>query len=124
VHQTSHSLKELRARALAVLGIDIGLLPPLLRLSDIVRSPKSARGPSGLLPISARTFYTWVKLGLIPPATKFQEGVSSWSRDVIVRIALDGIPRSPGHGRKLARRRSRGHQAQRQAAATDTALNP
>jgi hypothetical protein len=102
--QTPHSLKELRARAIAVLGIDIDTLPPLLRLSDIVRSPKSARSPPGLLPISARTFYQWVAQGLIPPATKFQDGISSWSRDVIVRIALDGIPRAPGHGRKLVRR--------------------
>jgi hypothetical protein len=94
-----------------VLGIDIGRLPPLLRLSDIVRRPKSARGPPGLLPISARTFYTWVHDGLIPPATKFENGISAWSRDAIVRIALDGIKREPGHGRKLAV----GREAQRRA---------
>jgi hypothetical protein len=105
VRQTPHANKELRARALAVLGIDIGLLPPLLRLSDIVRSPKSARGPPGLLPISARTFYTWVAEGLIPPATKFENGISAWSRDAIVRIALDGISREPGHGRRLTSRK-------------------
>jgi hypothetical protein len=101
MRQTQHADKALHARALKVLGIDIGLLPPLLRVSDIVRSPKSARGPPGLLPISARTFYTWVKDGLIDPPTKFEDGISAWPRDTIVRLALDGIPREPGHGRKL-----------------------
>jgi hypothetical protein len=113
--QTPHALKELRARAIAVLGINIDTLPPLLRLSDIVRSPKSARSPPGLLPISARTFYQWVAQGLIPPATKFQDGISSWSRDVIVRIALDGLPRASGHGRKLVRRQIKNPSAQANA---------
>jgi hypothetical protein len=103
MRQTTHAIKELRARALA-LGIDYDALPPLLRLGDIVRSPKRAHGPPGLLPISARTFYTWVREGLIPPPVKFEAGISAWSRGAIVRIALDGIQRPPGHGRKSGRR--------------------
>lgn len=99
MRQTPHATKELRARALA-LGIPWDELPPLLRVSDIVRGPKSARGPPGLLPISARTFYSWVAFGLIEPPVKFQDGISAWPREVIVRIALDGIRRPSGHGRR------------------------
>jgi hypothetical protein len=120
MRQTPHADKVLRDRALAELGIDIGLLPPLLRLGDIVRSPKSARAPPGILPISARTFYTWVRDGLIPPPTKFENRVASWPRDAIVRLALDGVRRESGHWRKL----TAGRETQRSGAATDTPSNP
>ena len=98
--RTPQALKELRRRAQAI-GIDFDALPPLLRLKDIVRSPKKAEGPPGLLPISARTFYTLVREGLIPPPTKFDNGISAWPKAVIVEMAIRGVHREPGHGRKL-----------------------
>jgi hypothetical protein len=97
MRQTPHAINELRARALA-LGIVWEELPPLLRIRDIVRGPKGARGPPGILPISERTFYSWVANGLIPPPIKFESGISAWPREVIVRIALDGIRRPRGMG--------------------------
>ena len=101
IRQTATANKTLRARALAVLGIDIGELAPLLRVGDIVRPPRGSGGPPGLLPISERTFYQWVKAGLLPAPVHFAGGVSAWARDDIVRVALDGVKRPPGHGRKL-----------------------
>jgi len=97
--RTSQALEELHRRALAI-GIDFDALPPLLRVKDIVRNPKNA-GPPGLLPISARTFYSLVREGLIPPPIKFDNGISAWPKAVIVEIAIRGVHREPGHGRKL-----------------------
>lgn len=101
--KTPHANAALRRRALLVLGIDISLLAPLLRVSDIVRPAKGVGDPAhgGLLPISARTFHQWVKAGLLPQPVHFAGGVSAWSRDAIIQVALDGVRREPGHGRKL-----------------------
>lgn len=101
MRQTPHTIAELRRRALAELGVIYDELPPLLRPRDIHRGARSNRGRSGILPISARTFYSWVAQGLIPPATKFENGISAWPKPVIIKLALDGIRREPGHGRKL-----------------------
>jgi hypothetical protein len=98
---TPGAIKALRARAIAA-GIDWDNLSPLLRVSDVVRSPKG-RKPS-ILPVSARTWFDWVAQGLVPQPIKFDNGVSAWLRDDVIRIALDGLYREPGHGRKLPRR--------------------
>ncbi len=104
MRQTPHAINELRTRALA-LGIVWDELPPLLRVHDIVRRAKTAGGPrGGILPLSARTFYSLVAAGLVEPPVKFQDGISAWRRETIIRLALDGIPRPPGHGRKLSSR--------------------
>jgi hypothetical protein len=100
MRQTPHAINALRARALA-LGIVWEELPPLLRIRDIVRGRKGARGPPDILPISERTFYSRLADGLIPPPVNFESGISAWPREVIVRITLDGIRRPSGHGRKL-----------------------
>lgn len=93
------NIKALRARAIAA-GINWDDLSPLLRINSIVCSPKG-QSP-GILPISARTWHNWVTEGLVPQPIKFDNGISCWLRDDVIRIALDGVFREPGHGRKLA----------------------
>jgi hypothetical protein len=93
------AIKALRARAIGA-GIDWDNLSPLLRINDITRSPKGRR--PGILPISARTWFGWVAEGLVPQPIRFDNGVSAWLRDDVIRIALDGLYREPGHGRRLA----------------------
>ena len=92
-------IRALRQRAIAA-GIDWDNLSPLLRVNAIVTSPKG-RNP-GILPISARTWHYWVEQGLVPRPIRFDNGISCWLRDDVIRIALNGIFREPGHGRKLA----------------------
>ena len=108
--QTPAAIKALRARAIAA-GIDWDSLSPLLRISDIVRSPKGQK--PGILPIGARTWFGWVAEGLVPQPIRFDNGVSAWLRDDVIRIALDGLYREPGHGRKLS------HGATAEATLTD-----
>jgi hypothetical protein len=96
-------IAELRARAIAA-GIDYDNLSPLLRIDHITQPAESENRPPGLLPIADRTWYGWVAEGLVPEPIRFASGVSCWLRDDIIRIALDGLQREPGHGRKLAGR--------------------
>jgi hypothetical protein len=98
---TPSSLKALRSRAIAA-GIDYDKYPPLLRVDAIVRPARGSDRPPGLLPISARTWFTWVAEGLVPQPTRFENGVSAWRLVDVIRIALDGVKRPAGHGRKLA----------------------
>ena len=98
-HYTARKIAELRRRAMEELGIDYDALPPLLRVNHITCSPKRAQ--PGVLPIAPRTWFDWVKAEIVEPPTKFENGISAWPKPYVVTLALDGLPREPGHGRKL-----------------------
>ena len=73
----------------------------MLRTSSIVKSRKGSARPPGILPISERTWLGWVAAGLVEKPNKFDNGVSAWPLAAVIRIALDGIQRPAGHGRKM-----------------------
>ena len=127
--QTPAAIKALRAHAIAA-GIDWDHLSPLLRINSIVSSPKGQK--PGILPISARTWHGWVTEGLVPQPIKFDNGISAWLRDDVIRIALNGLYREPGHGRKMAgisaaeatdQQRRRDERRTRKATAAETAAD-
>jgi hypothetical protein len=93
-------IAELRAKAIAI-GIDFDGLPPLLRMFAIVRPRAGSDRQPGLLPVCERTVWNWVREGLLEPPTKFADGISAWPKVAIIRIAVYGLLREPGHGRKL-----------------------
>jgi hypothetical protein len=100
---TRPQINVLRARAYAA-GIDWDALSPLLRCDKIVQPKKGSGRPPGILPISQRTWLDWVARGWVDPPITFDNGVSAWTKTYIVTLALDGLPRAPGHGRKLVSR--------------------
>jgi prophage regulatory protein len=85
---------------------DIDKLPPLLRISDIVRDPR--RNYPGLLPITRSSFLDAVRDGFIPPPVKLGGKAVAWKREDIVRIIREGVKSR----RKIARERRAAAQAQ------------
>jgi hypothetical protein len=98
---TPREVKRLREAAIAA-GIDWDNIPQQLRASEIVTPAKGSGKPPGKLPISMRTWRNWIRDKIVPPPTRYGDGIETWSKPVIIHIALYGVQRAPGHGRKLA----------------------
>lgn len=98
---TRPQINALRGRAIAA-GIPWDDLPPLLRADRIVQPKKGSGRPPGILPISLRTWLSWVAAGQVEPPIRFDNGVSAWPKPYVVTLALDGLQRKSGHGRKLS----------------------
>jgi predicted DNA-binding transcriptional regulator AlpA len=79
-------------RKLLELGIDIDLIPALLRKAQIVSDPGK---PAGLLPIGTATFNKNVADGLIAKPVRIGARAVAWRRHDIVRIMIEGtvLPR-------------------------------
>jgi hypothetical protein len=84
-------------RRLLDIGIDLDLIPPLLRKAQIVTDPGK---PPGLLPIPTPTFNKNVADGLIAKPVPVGARAVAWRRADIVRILIEGTILPP-------RRRSR-----------------
>jgi hypothetical protein len=74
-------------RQLLALGIDLDLIPPLLRKAQIVSEP----GQPGLLPLPRATFRKNVRMGLIAGPVKIGKRAVAWRRSDIVKILVEGI---------------------------------
>lgn len=88
------------------LTLDIDDLPPLLRVTDIVRDVKSGR--PGILPLSRAAFLAAVADGYIPPAVRLGAKAVAWRREDILEIVKNGVQGRRPRGRKaLAREAQR-----------------
>ncbi len=70
--------------------------PPgaLLRVEQICGNRK--KGVTGLLPISAATWWRWVKEGRVPAGRKPSPQVTVWPIEVVLGVGL------PGDGKEVA----------------------
>lgn len=59
----------------------------LLRLRDIIK-------PSGLIPISASSWWAGVKSGRFPAPVKLGPRITAWKSEDIRKLIEEGIPRS------------------------------
>lgn len=62
----------------------------LLRIEQIVGNPK--KGIPGLIPVSAGTWWRWVKDGRVPAGRKLGPQVTAWPIEVVLAV---GQPTSP-----------------------------
>jgi hypothetical protein len=81
-----------RARAssappVSVFRFDIDSLPPLLRLTDIVRDRK--RGYPGLVPVSRAAWLNGVAEGRFPSPVKLGK-VVAWKKADVLKVLRDG----------------------------------
>jgi predicted DNA-binding transcriptional regulator AlpA len=81
-----------------------------LRQSQILGDPR--RGIPGLIPVSATTWWTWVKRGKAPKPLKLSPGLTVWRvediRTLIAQlIAQAGDSAAPTRGESLASARRR-----------------
>jgi hypothetical protein len=65
--------------------------PALLRERDICKRP----GYPGLLPLTQSAFRDGVARGDIDPPIRFGVRISCWTKDYILRLQQEGIPRRP-----------------------------
>jgi predicted DNA-binding transcriptional regulator AlpA len=72
-------------------GYDPANWPPLMQVSVICSNKRT--GYVGILPIGQSTFLDMVENGQIPPGIKIGERVTAWPKDVIAKIAREGVPR-------------------------------
>lgn len=56
----------------------------LLRVEQIVGNPK--KGVPGLIPISAATWWRWVKDGRVPAGRKLGPQVTAWPIEVVLAV--------------------------------------
>ena len=98
---TPGAIAQLRRDAIA-LGIPFDQLPPWLRISQICKPPPHSDRPPGLLPISERTWLNFREQELISEGQEFGVGIRAWSKIEVCWVAVHGVQREPGHGRRLA----------------------
>ncbi len=62
--------------------------PPgaLLRVEQIVGNPK--KGLQGLIPVSAATWWRWVKDGRVPAGRKLGPQVTAWPIEVVMAVGM------------------------------------
>jgi len=77
----------LRRRLLDEFGIDLDLIPLMLRKAQIVSDPGK---PPGLLPIPTATFNKNVADGRIPKPVHVGKRAVAWRRQDIIRVLIDG----------------------------------
>jgi predicted DNA-binding transcriptional regulator AlpA len=75
----------------------------LLRLSQIVNQPAKGSRPAhaGIVPVSAATWWQWVKAGKAPAAIKLSPGVTVW-RESDVRALIDQAAANADHAKGAA----------------------
>lgn len=56
----------------------------LLRVEQIVGNPK--KGVPGLIPVSAATWWRWVKDGRVPAGRKLGPQVTAWPIEVVLAV--------------------------------------
>jgi predicted DNA-binding transcriptional regulator AlpA len=59
--------------------------PAYLRVSDIARNRRT--GGAGLLPVTASTWWAWVKAGKAPAPIKLSPGCTVWRRADVLAFA-------------------------------------
>jgi prophage regulatory protein len=84
------------------LTLDVNDLPPLLRVSDIVRDVKSGR--PGILPLSRAAFLAAVADGYVPPPVRLGAKAVAWRREDILDIVKNGVQGRRPRGRKALAR--------------------
>jgi prophage regulatory protein len=86
--RTTKIKRPARAPPVPIFRFDIDALPPLLRLTDIVRDPK--RNYPGLVPVSRAAWLHGVAEGYFPPPLKVGPKSVAWRRDDLIRVLVDG----------------------------------
>lgn len=85
-----------------------------LRLSQILGSPR--RGIPGFIPVSATTWWTWVKAGKAPRPLKLGPAITVWRAEDLRALIADlarqaSATTPPTRGQSLARARRRKREA-------------
>ena len=67
----------------------------LVRVKQICGDPAS--GKPGLLPIHARTWYSWIKQGKVPQGVLLGDNVRAWPIETVLALAAAPKPAEAAH---------------------------